>query len=84
MTASNRNNPAPMTINEAQKMGIAAFMAGIKCPGHDQKFLDATLNTGHFVPLAKAWIHGRTIANLAAGAPPETPSVQRLMQILAA
>ena len=73
-----------MTINEAQKMGIAAFMAGIKCPGHDQKFLDATLNTGHFVPLAEAWNHGHTIAMLAAGAPPEMPSVQRLMQILAA
>ena len=73
-----------MTINEAQKMGIAAFMAGIACPAHDRKFLDGVTGTGRFVPLAEAWNHGHTIAMLAAGAPPEMPSSQRLMHILAA
>jgi len=73
-----------MTITEAHKMGIAAHMAGIACPAHDRNFLAAAVKTGQFKPLAEAWIHGKTIAHLAAGAAPETPSVQRLMEILAA
>jgi hypothetical protein len=73
-----------MTANEAQKMGIAAYMAGKTCPAHDRQFLNAVAGTGRFIELAAAWNHGRTIAMLAAGAPPEMPSVKRLMEILAA
>ena len=73
-----------MTINEAHKMGIAAYMAGIACPYHDRQFFGVAIKSGQFVPLAEAWNHGRTIAHLAAGMPPEAPSVRRLMEILAA